>query len=68
MTSEWRKRIGNGPAISGTAMPTRANTSAEWARMKRWEGEHDAARTLAKSGVKVDKLAEAPAKLRALGG
>lgn len=68
MTSEWRQRVGNGPAISGKALPTRANTSAEWARMKRWESEHDATRQLAKSGVKVDNLAEAPAKLKALGG
>jgi hypothetical protein len=68
MTSEWRQRIGNGPAISGKALPTRTDTGTQWNRMKRWEQEHDATRALHKSGVKVSNLAEAPEKLRKLGG
>lgn len=66
--AERQARWGCGPAISGEAMPTRANTGAEWARMRRWEKEADAARTLKKNGKKLTTLAEAPAQLAALGG
>ena len=65
---QWRARIGNGPAVSGSAMPTRARTGDEWARMKRWEKEHDAARKLVKGGHELTTLAEAPAQLKAVGG
>ena len=66
---EWKARIGSGPGIAASARPTTAGESAgQWERMKRWEKEHDATRTLAKHGVKVDNLKEAPGKLEALGG
>lgn len=69
---EWKRRIGNGPAIGASALPTRGSGSknqAEWDRMKRWEKEHDAARQLAKAGVRdLNNLAEAPDRLRSLGG
>lgn len=66
--AERKARWGNGPAISGEALPTRKNTGAEWARMKRWESEHDAARKLVKAGKQLTTLADAPAQLEALGG
>lgn len=61
---------GNGPAISASALPTRdTGASAEMARTKRWEKEHDAARQLKRSGVKqLPRLADAPAVLAQLGG
>lgn len=69
---EWKRRIGNGPAFGAAALPTRSGGSknqAEWDRMKRWEVEHDAARQLAKSGVRdINSLSEAPERLRELGG
>ena len=66
---EWKARIGNGPAIAASAIPSRRGMAAgERARTKRWEQEHDATRALAAQGVKVDKLSEAPEKLKALGG
>lgn len=66
---EWKARIGTGPAIAASAVPSRRGMAAgERARTKRWEREHDATRTLAKHGVKVDNLREAPEKLRRLGG
>lgn len=52
-------------------MPTRSSeASGQWERMARWEKEHDAFRTLAKNGraSEVDNLAEAPAKVKELGG
>jgi hypothetical protein len=54
--------------VDSRAMPTRTQNSQEWDRMKRWEKEHDAARTLAKAGKEITTLAEAPAQLKALGG
>lgn len=65
---QWKARIGNGPAVSGSALPTRANTGGEWARTKRWEREHAAARELVKGGHELTTLAEAPAQLKAVGG
>lgn len=55
--------------IDGTALPTRKPLmGGEWNRMKTWEKEHDAARTLKKNGKQLTTLAEAPAQLKALGG
>lgn len=65
---QWRARIGNGPSISSQAMPTRSENHGQWARMKQWEKEHDAARALKKAGKELTTLAEAPDQLKALGG
>lgn len=64
---EWKARIGSGPAIAASAVPTRRPEAAgERSRTKRWEQEHAAARQLKRAGIVPETLAAAPQMVRDL--
>lgn len=67
-TPEERRARWRSVAIGANALPTRSRTQHEWDRMKRWEGEHDAAKQLKAAGITPPTLADAPKMVQELNG
>ena len=65
-TPEERRARWRSVAIGASALPTRSKTQGEWDRMKRWEGEHAAARQLRSAGITPPTLADAPRMVQEL--
>ncbi len=66
-TPEERRARWRSVAVSASAMPTRRSEAKEGIdRTKRWQQEHDAARTIVKHGEELKSLTKAPEHLRAL--